>query len=293
MSSSRILVVDDTPANLSLLIDALTDARHEVLVAESGRSALALLEHTTPDLILLDLVMPGMDGLATCERIKRRAECADLPILFMTAVDEPAQKLRAFEAGALDYITKPVYPPEVLARVAAHVQIRRLRQSLADELALRVEAENQLRESLDRAVVLVDSAGRVVFSTRLAEDLLHKHFPARPAGRLPETARLLEKFELRSFTESGRSDLAMLMLVERGDPPGPAALVRLGLTPREAEVLYWIAQGKSNPDIATILGSSVRTVHKHVEHIFQKLGVETRNAATLSALELLRARPSI
>lgn len=289
MTPSRILVVDDTPANLSLLIDALTEARHEVLVAESGRSALALLEHTTPDLILLDLVMPGMDGIATCERIKRRPECADIPILFMTAVDEPAQKLRAFEAGALDYITKPVYPPEVLARVAAHVQIRRLRLSLADELALRVEAENQLRESLDRAVVLVDAAAHIVFSTRLAENLLHKHFPDRAAGALPDPARLRERFDVRSFTETGRPDLTMLMLVERGDAPGPAALVRLGLTPREAEVLYWIAQGKSNPDIATILGSSVRTVHKHVEHIFQKLGVETRNAATLSALEILRS----
>jgi DNA-binding CsgD family transcriptional regulator len=78
------------------------------------------------------------------------------------------------------------------------------------------------------------------------------------------------------------------VIEERGAPPGPAALIALGLTAREAEVLYWIAQGKSNPDIATILGANVRTVHKHVEHIFQKLGVETRNAATLVALEILR-----
>ena len=80
----------------------------------------------------------------------------------------------------------------------------------------------------------------------------------------------------------------MFMLEEKGDPPGPAALMRLGVTPREAEVLYWIAQGKSNPDIATILGAGVRTVHKHVENIFRKLGCETRNAATITALEILR-----
>ncbi|HWA86429.1 MAG TPA: response regulator, partial [Opitutus sp.] len=244
VASSRILVVDDTPANLSLLIDALTEAQHEVLVAENGRSALALLEHTTPDLILLDLVMPGLDGVGTCARIRQRAECAHLPILFMTAVDEPAQKLRAFEAGALDYITKPVYPPEVLARVAAHLQIHRLRQSLADELALRIEAENQLRASLDRAVVMADAGGRIVFSTRLAEDLLHKYFPDRASDSLPLETALHERFDVRRFTESGRADLALLILVERGDPPGPAALVRLGLTPREAEVLYWVAQGK-------------------------------------------------
>ncbi len=285
----RVLVVDDTPANLSLLLDALTDAGHEILVAESGRSALSLLEHTTPDLVLMDLVMPGLDGVATCRRLKERPECRDVPVIFMTAVEEPAQKLRAFEAGALDYITKPVYPPEVLARVAAHLQIRLLQKSLADELALRVEAENQLSQSLDRAVVLADAAGRIVFATRLASDLLHKHFPAHPAATLPaelgaDGAALL----VRRFAERDRNDLQMLVLEERGAPPGPASLIALGLTAREAEVLWWIAQGKSNPDIATILGANVRTVHKHVEHIFQKLGLETRNAATLAALEVLR-----
>ncbi len=286
LPARRILVVDDTPANLSLLLDALTEAGHEILVAESGRSALALLQHTTPDLILLDLVMPGIDGIGTCRLIKQRRECAEVPVIFMTAVDEPGQKLKAFDAGALDYITKPVYPPEVLARVAAHLQIRALRQSLEDELALRIEAENQLSQSLDRAVVLADAAGKVVFSTRLAEDLLHKHCPQRAAGTLP--AQFNDGLLVRRFAEPGRADWQMLVLEERGDPPGPGALVKLGLTPREAEVLYWIAQGKSNPDIATILGANVRTVHKHVEHIFQKLGVETRNAATLTAIEILR-----
>lgn len=289
-SRARILVVDDTPANLSLLLDAFSEAGHEILVAESGRSALTLLEHTTPDLVLMDLVMPGMDGVATCRRLKERPECRDVPVLFMTAIEEPAQKLRAFEAGALDYIAKPVYPPEVLARVAAHLQIRVLQKSLADELALRIEAEEQLSQSLDRAVLLADARGHIVFATRLAQDLLHKHFPQHVAGTLPPQLGAAADGALivRRFAERDRNDLQMLVLEERGAPPGPAALIKLGLTAREAEVLYWIAQGKSNPDIAIILGANVRTVHKHVEHIFQKLGVETRNAAALSALEVLR-----
>ena len=286
--AARILVVDDTPANLSLLLDALTEAGYEILVAESGRSALSLLEHTTPDLVLLDFVMPGMDGIATCRRLRQRPDCHDVPVLFMTALDEPEQKLRAFEAGAIDYITKPAYPPEVLARVAAHLQIRALQKSLADELALRVEAENHLSQSLDRAVVLADAAGRVIFSTRLAEDLLHKHFPGRAAGTLPLNLGTTGALVARRFAEPGHNDLVMFVLEEQGAPPGPAALIKLGLTTREAEVLYWIAQGKSNPDTAVILGASVRTVHKHVEHIFQKLGLETRNAAALAALEVLR-----
>lgn len=287
-SRHRVLIVDDTPANLSLLLDALSEAGHHILVAESGKSALALLDHTTPDLVLLDLLMPGLDGVATCKRLKERPECRDVPVIFMTAVEEPAQKLRAFEVGALDYITKPVYPPEVLARVAAHLKIRSLQRSLADELALRIEAEEQLRHSLDRAVVLADAAGHIVFSTRLAEDLLHKHFPDRVNRSLPAGMAEYGGLVVRRFAETGRNDLQMLVLEERGKPPGPSALFRLGLTPREAEVLYWIAQGKSNPDIATILNANVRTVHKHVEHIFQKLGVETRNAAMLAALDVLR-----
>ncbi|MBL9199008.1 MAG: response regulator [Opitutaceae bacterium] len=285
---AKILVVDDTPANLALVLDALGAAGHGLLVAESGRSALSLLAHNIPDLILLDVMMPGLDGFATCERIKALPGCGDVPVLFMTALDEPEQKVRAFEAGAVDYITKPVHVPEVLARVAAHLEIRSLQKSLAEELTARIEAENQLAQSLDRAVVLADAAGRIVFSSRLAEDLLHKHFPARPPGSLPAGLGPDGPLVARRFSESGRTDLQMFVLEERGSPPGPAALTRLGLTPREAEVLYWIAQGKSNPDIATILGANVRTVHKHVEHIFQKLGLETRNAAAIAALEVLR-----
>lgn len=285
----RVLVVDDTPANLALLLDALSAAGHELLVAESGASALAVLEHTTPDLILLDLVMPGMDGVETCHQLKQRPECATVPVVFMTAVEEPDQKLRAFAAGAVDYIAKPAYPPEVVARVAAHLQIRRLQTSLADELALRIEAEEQLRQSLDQAVVVADAAGRIVFATRLAADLLHKHHPGADATQLPATLEQAgSPLLVRRFAERERSDLQMFILEEPGAPPGPAALLPLGLTPREAEVLYWLAQGKSNPDIATILGANVRTVHKHVEHIFQKLGLETRHAAMLVALDVLR-----
>jgi DNA-binding NarL/FixJ family response regulator len=295
--TGRILVVDDTPANLSLLLDALTEAGHEILVAEGGRSALSLLEHTTPDLVLLDFIMPGMDGVATCRRLKERPECRDVPVLFMTALDDPEQKLRAFNAGALDYITKPVYPPEVLARVSAHLQIRALQKSVEEELAMRLEAEDQLSASLDRAVIVAAPTGRIIFCTRPATALLYRHFPEFTSGTLPsallapgssaELPTAVGHLTLRRFIEPGRDDFIILHL-EENIPVTPALLIRLGLTAREAEVLFWIAQGKSNPDVATILGLGVRTVHKHVEHIFEKLGCETRAAAALTAAEILR-----
>lgn len=288
-SPAKVLVIDDTPANVSLMLDALTEAGHELLVAESARSAFQLLEHNPPDLILLDVVMPQCDGFEVCRLLKADARWRDIPVIFMTALHDPNEKVRAFAAGAVDYITKPVYPPEVLARVSAHLQIRALQRSLADELAMRVEAENELSASLDRAVLLLDPSGRMVFSTRQAENLLHRHFPGYRGGRLPaEAGTDASPLAVQRFPTGGPKEYSLVLLQEKRAAPGPSALVALHLTPREAEVLYWIAQGKSNPDIALILGGSVRTVHKHVEHIFQKLGVETRNAATLVALDLLR-----
>jgi DNA-binding NarL/FixJ family response regulator len=201
--------------------------------------------------------------------------------------------VRALAAGAIDYITKPVHPPEVLARVSAHLQIRSLRRSLEDELALRIDAEHQLAQTLDRAVVLADRSGRVVFATRLATSLLHRHFPGWDGAALPAAlGTSTGPLRVRRFSEAGRDDLASLVLEERAAQPGPSTLLALGLTPREAEVLFWIAEGKANGEIAVILGASVRTIHKHVENLFRKLGCESRNAATVIALELLRpSRP--
>jgi len=94
---------------------------------------------------------------------------------------------------------------------------------------------------------------------------------------------------MRRFTEPGRNDLSFFVLEEKAPSPNPSALLPLGLTSREAEVLFWVAQGKSNPDIATILGAGLRTIHKHVENIFRKLGCETRAAAAVTAQEALRS----
>ena len=286
---ATVLVVDDTPANVGVLLEAL-----DVLVAESGLSALAQLEHAQPDLILLDVMMPELDGFETCRRLKADSRWKDIPVLFMTALDEPEQKVRAFQVGALDYIVKPFFEAEVLARVKTHLELLSLRRNLEDELTLRIDAENQLAKSLDRAVIILNQNDEMVFTTRLAESLLHAHCTDYLiTGKLPPSLQKPDSgLILRRFTEPGRNDLSFFVLEEKAPSPNPSALLRLGLTSREAEVLFWIAQGKSNPDIATILGAGVRTIHKHVENIFRKLGCETRAAAAVSAQETLRA-PSL
>lgn len=149
---------------------------------------------------------------------------------------------------------------------------------------MRLEAENQLAQSLDRAIVLVTADGYLLFSTRTARTLLHRHHPDWNGTTLPECRGSLMAKRLSGIgVEPG-----VFLLQEDAPSPGPESLGALGLTARESEVLFWIAQGKSNPDIALILGTSPRTIHKHVENIFRKLGCETRAAAALRALERLR-----
>lgn len=297
-----VLVVDDTPANLGVVLESLHSAGLRVLMAESGPRALELLARQPIDLVLLDLVMPGHDGFATLADIRRRPAWADIPVLFMTAVDDPAQKVSALESGAVDYISKPVHPPEVLARVRTHLELRAARRELQRqnakleaEIAVRLDAEAQLAHSLDRAVILANGDGKVVFQTLAATHLLHRHQLLLADGRLP--AELLQGERITSaagillvqrFSGRNSEPLQVIHLTEESAPPGPADLVSLGLTPRQAEVLYWIAQGKTNGETAVILGTSPRTVDKHVEQLLERLGVENRLAAAARANDVLR-----
>jgi DNA-binding NarL/FixJ family response regulator len=308
-----ILIVDDVPANLGVLLDFLDGADYEVLVAESGESALAQLAYARPNVILLDVAMPGLDGYETCRRLKADPRWRDTPVLFLTALNEPADKVRGFAVGAVDFISKPLHPEEVLARVRAHLQIRALQQKLEERnellqqaIALRLEAEAQLQHSLDRAVLIVYRRDEVQFCTRLARRLLERYFPdhhdpsSLPAAladwaeageaRTPWLREVEDtRLRVRLFSEGLSGGCFMLLLEETviAAADSPATLLRLGLTVRESEVLYWIAHGKTSPEIALILSAAPNTIKKHVQNILLKLGVETRLAAALCATEVL------
>ena len=209
---SVVLIVDDLPDNLALLSDALEQVGHMVLVALDGTTALERMNRLKPDIVLLDAMMPGIDGFETCRRIKANAEFEDVPVVFMTALTESEHVVEGFAAGGVDYVTKPIVPEQVLARVASHLRTAR---SLRD--------------------------------ARLAA----QQPPVRDAGAV-------------------RAALAR----------------RYQLTAREVEVLEWVACGKTNRDIGEILGLSPRTVNKHLEHVYVKLGVETRTAAATLAIAM-------
>ena len=161
---SRILIVDDQPENLQLLIKILTEQGYTVHPAPRGELALRFIETTLPDLILLDIHMPGMDGYEVCERLKADARTHDIPVLFISVADHMLDKVKAFTLGAVDYIVKPFRAEEVLARIGTHISLRRLQQRLEervqertaelshanarlqDEIAERKQAEEEIRK---------------------------------------------------------------------------------------------------------------------------------------------------
>ena len=125
-----VLAVDDTPGNLRVLLEALGADGHEVLVATDGASGVETARYAQPDLILLDVMMSGMNGYETCAELKKDERTNRIPIIFMTALSETSEKVRAFEMGAVDYITKPFEHSELLARVATHLTVSRLTRDL-------------------------------------------------------------------------------------------------------------------------------------------------------------------
>lgn len=128
LRDNNILIVDDNPTNLSVIVDYLEDSGLTILVSQDGESSLRRAKYAKPDIILLDILMPGIDGYETCYRLKQEPEVKDIPVIFMTALSSTEDKVRGFEAGAVDYVTKPIQPEEVLARIRLHLQLRHMTQ---------------------------------------------------------------------------------------------------------------------------------------------------------------------
>ena len=293
-----VLVVDDSPETLSFLTHALEEAGITVLVAVDGTAALHLMEQITPDLILLDAVMPGLSGFETCRRLKQNDDLAHVPVIFMTGLTETEHIVKGLEAGGVDYVAKPIVVDELMARMRVHLTNARRTQDA--RIAL---------DTAGRFLLAVSSDGRILWNTPQAAKLLKQFYPALEEQdfRLPPdlaawigraavsgrnaTGWTVGDAEARlelSYLGQVRADEHVLRL-SGAQPGGEMALLRqrLSLTAREAEVLIWLARGKSNRDISDILTISPRTVNKHLEQIYEKLGVENRASATALAVRAL------
>jgi DNA-binding NarL/FixJ family response regulator len=299
MRRDTVLVVDDTPETLGFLTDTLDHAGFTVLIATDGDSALDLVDQITPDLVLLDAVMPGMNGFETCRRLKREKLLTHLPIIFMTGLSETEHVVEGLAAGGVDYVTKPIIVDELLARIRVH--LANARTASGTHAAL---------DASGRFLLATDRTGRLLWCTPKARRLLAEIFPSQteqgaslPAAVIEQLMQLRHegyKTQARSTLETGGRRLEISVL----SPIGPDELLfrltdlspeadeqllqhSLALTSRESEVLLWISRGKSNREIGEILKISPRTVNKHLEQIFQKLGVENRASAAARAVRAL------
>ena len=306
-NSEVVLIVDDVPDNLSVLHDALDESGYTVLVATGGEAALARAAQALPDIVLLDVMMPGMDGFEVAKRLKATAQTAHIPIIFMTGLTETEYLVAALAAGGVDYVTKPIKPKEVLARMNVHMQGARERR----------QARNALDAFGYASITVRASDGRLMWQTALARDLLAQYYGAAmpPGNQAPQPVvdwlrRHLKEAEAqieppRLMVALGARRLTFRLHQQTGDSEGggdwlivmrevsDAAIIEsmslaFKLTAKEAEVLYWVVKGKINRDIADIVGSSPATVKKHLERVFAKLGVETRTAAAAMAMNRLR-----
>lgn len=157
-TAASILVVDDTPHNISILFDALSHYGYQVLTERDGKSAIEQIRYARPDLILLDVMMPGMDGFETCRRLKSDPDTADIPVIFMTAMTETIDKVNGFNMGAVDYITKPFQLPEMMARVQTHLTLRQLQRELEQTNAQLEERVAERTQALTTALAQLDAS---------------------------------------------------------------------------------------------------------------------------------------
>ncbi|MDP2248628.1 MAG: response regulator, partial [Nitrosomonadales bacterium] len=186
-----VLIVDDVPDNLAVLHDALDESGFMVLVAHNGESALKRAVEASPDVILLDAIMPGMDGFEVCKRLKADINTRHIPVIFMTGLTESEHVVAGFNAGGTDYVTKPIRTTEVIARISSHLQASRLM--------------HQTRGTLDAfgqaAIAVLPQSGKIIWQTPLARHLMLKYFAKPSTDALSDTPESLLKWLSKLMTE--------------------------------------------------------------------------------------------
>ena len=238
---ASILIVDDTQANLRLLSQMLADTGFKVRVANSGIRAIDATRANPPDLILLDIIMPEMDGFQTCQKLKAEAQTRDIPVIFISALDGTIDKLNSFRSGGVDYITKPFQFEEVLARVQTHLSLRSLQQQLQ---SANYELERQLRE------MQVQNAELDAFAHTVAHDLKN------PLSLIMGYAALLER-SVEVASDEGRAySSVILKTTHHANDIIESLLLLAGVRKQEVE--------KVSLDMADIVKTALATLEPQI-----------------------------
>jgi DNA-binding NarL/FixJ family response regulator len=292
--SAIVLVVDDSPETLGLLNEALENIGYTVLIALEGKQALTIAEKITPDIILLDAIMPNMDGFETCRRIKENKQLEKVPVIFMTGLSDTDNIIKGLEAGGVDYLSKPIKPNELIARMKVHLSNARLANSAHSAL-----------DTTGQQLFSINQSGDIQWATPLTQKLFDegginsttdKKLSAELKTWLNHEPDIGQQYTLQKakiplrikLIERKSENEVLLKLINLEGPSDTEKLQKiLNLTERESEVLFWIGKGKTNKEIGEIISMSPRTVNKHLEQIFKKLNVENRTAAASIAIHTL------
>ena len=290
-----ILVVDDSPETLSMINDTLEQAGLNVLVALEGKQAIAIAQRLRPDIILLDAIMPNMDGFETCRQLKSENHLSAIPVIFMTGLTDTNSVVKGLEAGGVDYLTKPVKPEELLARIKVHLKNARLTNSAYQALDSTGQYLFTCRQ--DGTILWATPQAHALFAKAKADDDWKKNVLSQQLALwLKHNPALNQSTGLSGLTypleavmvDRGNGEEILFKLVDGQKDAGENILKeKLRLTSRESQVLFWLAKGKTNREVAQILEMSPRTVNKHLEQIYPKLGVENRTSAAAIAIGTL------
>jgi len=289
-----VLIVDDQPTNLKVLFSFLQNQNFEVRVLESGEQTVEMLKHTLPDIILIDVMMPGMDGFITCRKIKENKRTAGIPIIFLSALNDTEDKAAGFEAGGIDYITKPFKKVEVLARLNSHLSQQKKQRELELALAeIKTLSETLERRVEERTVKLKESNEQLKQKKEEIEKnsialkvLLDQYQVTREEIENEMSARLKklvypyltllqqdttdeQKEEYLSLIKA-HLDIIMASFSKRLDNP------TWRLTPREILVADLVKQGKNTKEIGKLLKISFRTAERHRNNIRKKIGLTNK-----------------
>ncbi|MDM8178516.1 MULTISPECIES: DNA-binding response regulator [Marinobacter] len=288
-----VMVVDDAVDCIRMINEALESAGMTVLIALEGSQALTISQNITPDIVLMDAIMPNMDGFETCRRLKQNPDFANTPIIFMTGLSDTEHVVMGLKCGGVDYITKPINTTELMARMQVHLTNARMAHSA--RAALDTAGQNLF--AVDRHGAILWSTPQVhqrltgggsnnleLLTNNLANWLSHnpENGHSLTLDFLPE----LHAVEFLTLVDE-REYLLRLQEVQKPSEATGALRTRFSLTGRESDVLLWIANGKTNREIGQILEMSPRTVNKHLEQVFRKLGVENRTSAAAAAIKCL------
>jgi DNA-binding response OmpR family regulator/DNA-binding CsgD family transcriptional regulator len=297
-----IMVVDDDLETRQMLTTALEQAGLKAIGVPDGQGALNLVEDLRPNLIVLDAVMAGLSGFDTCRRLKADPDHAHLPVIFITGLTETEHVVEGLMAGGVDYVTKPVVLDELIARIRVHLSTARLAHSarvaldMAGRSLFATDADGLLLWRTPQAAQLLanlrlPSPDRVEWPPVLVEHVRRFIAKGQDVGAGPSLVLFgAGQLEIALLGRGGANEFYFRMSEPIGGREAGILKSALGLTVRESEVLVWISSGKSNRDISDILNISPRTVNKHLEQIFTKLGVENRAAAAAVATRIVAAQ---